>query len=206
MSWYHSVFLAAFASCLIGFFLYLRQYLRLGFPEDHSVKKGDLKSGVAYSFLGAMNPVKKESAYLHLPTYVGGVLYHLGTFASGVLLIVFFFDLPLSDAERWPLIVLLAVSGFSGIGMLIKRCVVGKVNALSSPDDYISNLLVTVFQFLSLGMIIDSSSAPAYFLSAAVLLFYVPIGKLKHVYYFFAARYHLGVFYGWRGVWPARRI
>ena len=31
------------------------------------------------------------------------------------------------------------------------------------------------------------------------------VGKLKHVVYFFAARYHLGFFYGWRNVWPPHK-
>jgi hypothetical protein len=30
----------------------------------------------------------------------------------------------------------------------------------------------------------------------------MPLGKLRHVVYYFAARYHLGFFYGWRNVWP----
>ena len=42
-------------------------------------------------------------------------------------------------------------------------------------------------------------------LAAAALFFYLPLGKLKHLVYFFAARYQLGIFYGRRGVWPARR-
>ena len=30
----------------------------------------------------------------------------------------------------------------------------------------------------------------------------MPLGKLRHAVYYFAARYHLGFFYGWRNVWP----
>jgi len=41
-----------------------------------------------------------------------------------------------------------------------------------------------------------------YYVTAALLLLYIPVGKLRHLVYFFAARYQLGYFYGWRGSWP----
>ena len=41
-----------------------------------------------------------------------------------------------------------------------------------------------------------------YYITASLLFLYLPFGKLKHVVYFFAARYHLGFFYGWRNSWP----
>jgi hypothetical protein len=41
-----------------------------------------------------------------------------------------------------------------------------------------------------------------YFIAISLLFLYFPLGKLKHAIYFFAARYQLGFFYGWRGVWP----
>jgi hypothetical protein len=37
-------------------------------------------------------------------------------------------------------------------------------------------------------------------------MLYIPAGKLRHTVYFFAARYHLGYFFGWRGVWPPGKV
>jgi hypothetical protein len=48
-------------------------------------------------------------------------------------------------------------------------------------------------------------TAELYFIIAAVLWLYFPVGKLRHVVYFFAARYHLGFFFGRRGVWPGHK-
>jgi hypothetical protein len=77
---------------------------------------------------------------------------------------------------------------------------------LSAPDDYISNLLVTFFQFMTGFVIARHQLYPVYFLLSSLLLLYFPLGKLKHAIYFFAARYHLGFFYGWRGIWPQEKI
>jgi len=41
-----------------------------------------------------------------------------------------------------------------------------------------------------------------YYISSILLFLYMPLGKLRHAVYYFAARYHLGFFYGWRNVWP----
>ena len=51
-------------------------------PKDLSQETGSVKKGIIYSFTGAMSPTAKESAYLHLPTYVAGLLYHAGIFTS----------------------------------------------------------------------------------------------------------------------------
>jgi len=176
----------------------------LGLPKDYSRKTGNLKSAVTYSFTGAMNPLKKESAYLHLPTYTAGILYHTGTFISIVLFFLFFFDIKLSFALRLILICVLIVSGISGIGIFIKRTITKKLRLLSNPDDYISNLIVTVFQIFTLIALFQESFIPYYFICAALLFLYLPLGKLKHSLYFFAARYHLGFYYGWRRVWPVK--
>ena len=85
---------------------------------------------------------------------------------------------------------------------------------MSNPDDYISNILVTLFQMMTILVLITPALIPSYrhtvlqfyYIITALLLLYGPAGKLRHTVYFFAARYHLGHFYGWRGVWPPRSI
>lgn len=205
MAWYHYLTLAALLVCLTGFSYHFIRLVRLGAPKDYSRRRGDSMSGITYSFLGAMSPVKKESAYLHLPTYTAGILYHLGTFASLCLLFLSLLNITLNGSVKWALIGLLAVSGLSGVGILLKRVMVKPLRALSNPDDFVSNLLVTVFQLLTLLILVEKTYVPFYFLFASFLLLYLPISKLKHALYFFAARYHLGLFYGWRGIWPIKR-
>ncbi|MBM4157911.1 MAG: hypothetical protein FJ216_03920 [Ignavibacteria bacterium] len=204
MTYYQLISLIAFLICFLSLSYHFFRLVRLGLPKDYSRKTGNLKSAVTYSFTGAMNPLKKESAYLHLPTYTAGILYHTGTFISIVLFFLFFFDIKLSYALRLILICVMIVSGISGIGIFIKRTMTKKLRLLSNPDDYISNLIVTVFQIFTLIVLFQESFIPYYFICAALLFLYLPLGKLKHSLYFFAARYHLGFYYGWRRVWPVK--
>jgi nitrate reductase gamma subunit len=137
---------------------------------------------------------------------MAGLLYHIGTFTAIVLFFLLLVNIELTGSMQWVLIGILAVSGLSGCGIFLKRITIKKLRSLSNPDDYISNLLVTVFQFFTLGMLVKESFAPIYFLCVSLLLLYLPLGKLKHSLYFFSARYHLGFFYGWRGIWPSRKM
>jgi len=202
MNWYHYPAFISFLICMASLTYHFSRFVRLGVPKDFSLRKGNPERAIVYSFSGAMNPFKKESAYLHLPTYAAGLLYHVGTFASIALFFLIFFDITPEGWIRWVLIGLLTSSGLSGIGIFVKRIVVRTLRSLSNPDDFISNLLVTTFQFFTLGLLVNNASAPFYFLCASFVFLYLPLGKLKHALYFFAARYHLGFFYGWRGIWP----
>ena len=203
MIWYRTVSeISLLAGCLAACW-HLVKYFRSGAPRDFSRRRGDTASAVFYSFTGAMNPAKKESALLHLPTYTAGVLYHLGTFASLLLYALFLLHLEPRGIVLWGFASLLCASSLSGAGMLVKRIAVRRLRSLSTPDDFVSNMLVTLFQLFSLGMLTGTSCAPEYYLTVSALLLYAPAGKLKHALYFFAARYQLGVFNGWRGVWPA---
>ncbi|MBI5402243.1 MAG: hypothetical protein HY959_02485 [Ignavibacteriae bacterium] len=204
MKFYQLVSFTAFLICLISLSYHFFRLVKLGSPKDYSSKIGNLYSAIPYSFIGAMNPLKKESAYLHYPTYAAGILYHSGTFISFILYFLFLFSFSFSDFLQYILICGLAVSIASGIGIFIKRVSLKKLRYLSCPDDYISNLLVTAFQIFTLLATISESNATYYNIGAALLFLYLPLGKLKHSLYFFAARFHLGYYYGWRGIWPVK--
>lgn len=201
---YRTFSLIAFVICCISLAFHLIRLIRLGSPKDYSFKRGNLKSAVIYSFTGAMNPCEKESAYLHLPTYTAGILYHIGTFLSIIIFFLLLLNIKITGAFQWAFLCLLAVSSISGFGIFIKRIALKKLRFLSNPDDYISNLLVTAFQIFTLIILFYEAYIPYYFVCAVLLFLYIPLGKLKHSLYFFAARYQLGIFYGWRGVWPAK--
>ena len=204
MNWYIVLTYFSLVVCLMSCLYHTIKLISLGKPMDYSQKKGNIGAATRYSFTGAMNPVKKESAYLHFPTYTAGLLYHIGTFLSIFIFILLLFKVEPQGWLSWLFIGTLTISGLSGLGILIKRMTNKELRALSNPDDYISNLLVTTFQLISAIVLYWVTFFPVYFITVSVLLLYLPIGKLKHTIYFFAARYHLGVFYGWRGVWPPK--
>ncbi len=200
MNWYIKLTLVSFAICLITYTYHLIKIISRGKPKDFSESIGNVGSAVLYSFTRGMSPKKKESAYLHIPTYTAGMIYHLGTFLSIALFFLILIEVNFNLKINIVLSVLLFVSGFCGIGILIKRILKKELKALSNPDDYISNLLVTGFQLITAIHLLFYT--PVYFIIVSIFLLYLPVGKLKHSIYFFAARYHLGFFYGRRGVWP----
>lgn len=202
MEWYYWLVCGALAICLISLLVHLIRLVKLGKPTDYSKKTGDLNAAMKYAFTGSMSPAKKESAYLHLPTYTAGIFYHLGTFLSLFLFILIMMKVPIQGWLQWIVIGFLILSALSGLGIFVKRLAKQELRALSNPDDYISNLLVTLFQLFTAMVIYNKAFLPGYLIETSLLLLYLPIGKLKHTIYFFAARYHLGYFFGWRGVWP----
>jgi len=221
MAWYQWMALAALGFCLGTCLFHFFRLIKLGKPVDYSNPAGSIAQGVKYAFTGAMDPRRKESAWLHLPTYTAGLFYHSGTFLS---ILLFFFIVSGNVPQGWFAMVtstILFISVFSGIFILVKRIFKKELRSLSNPDDYISNTLVTLFQLMTLLIILlpllPSYSLtvlpsyrpivlPSYYLIFTLLMLYLPLGKLRHVVYFFAARYHLGNFYGRRGVWPQRGI
>jgi nitrate reductase gamma subunit len=214
--------------CIVMCFIYFFRLIKLGAPKDLSEKSGNVVAGVIYSNTKAMMPSQKESAYKHLPTFIAGILFHLGSFLALFLFMLLILDLFTGNAIsifffRNPLISSLIAfylwfTTCCGIGLIIRRMVSKKLRYITNADDYISTGLVTLFHLVSALLFTvyafhalfhqyfshkaHEGAFCAYFLAATLLFLYLPFGKLKHAVYFLAARYHLGFFYGRRGTWP----
>jgi nitrate reductase gamma subunit len=204
MKWYIILTYLSLVVCLLSCAYHLIKIIRQGAPQDYSRSAGDVSSAISYSFTKAMNPMKKESAYLHLPTYTAGIVFHIGTFLSILLFILILSNIAIPQVLSIIASIYLLVSFSAGIGIFIKRLLSKNLKEISSPDDYISNLLVTAFQLVTIVYLFEPNAI--YYIVVSLLLLYLPLGKLKHTLYFFAARYHLGLFYGWRGTWPPKEI
>lgn len=211
MSVLQIISLIALVFCIVMMLSHFIRIVRLGKPNDFSVKSGNVAKGVVYANTKAMMPTNKESAYMHLPTYTAGILYHLGSFLSLLLFVLSLFNLN-TYYPQWLNIILavgLLFTGILGSMLLIKRFVNKDLHSLANPDDYLSNIFTTLLHFTTAIYLLLSGTcniAPfLYYISASLLFVYMPFGKLKHVVYYFAARYHLGFFYGWRNVWPPQK-
>lgn len=202
MSWCQWIALSSMAIGLAILGYHFLRLVRFGKPRDLAKPSGSEAAGVRYSFTRGMSPAHKESAYLHLPTYTAGLVYHAGTFVSVFALILSFFISDIPGWIPWVLAIYLCISCLSGLFILIKRVSVRKLRTLSNPDDYFSNILVTLFHAMTVAyLLIGHPARCPYYLCATLLFLYMPMGKLKHLVYFFAARYQLGLFFGRRGVW-----
>ncbi len=172
---------------------------------DPSKPRGSAWAGVAYSFTGAMSPLKKESARKHMPTYLLGLFFHGGVFIAFAWLVALFVGAraPLLLTRVFALCILAAA--LCGGALLVKRIIKPDLRRLSCPDDYFSNVFVVGFQIMTAAALADSRAVGTLFIYAAALFLYIPLGKLRHAIYFPLARIYLGEFFGRRGVWGAKR-
>ena len=206
--------------CITMCFMQFLCLLRLGAPKDLSEKSGSVAAGVRYSNTTAMLPAQKESAYKHLPTYTAGILFHLGSFLTLILFLLlffvtawdFFFEQTLLSSG---IALFLWLTSCCGTGLIIKRLISKKLRPISNIDDYLSVILTTLLHIISallftifalhehfFNIVYANIILWAYFIIFTPFFLYLPFGKLKHAVYYFAARYHLGFFYGRRGTWP----
>jgi len=201
--------IAAMLYCIVSLLVHFVKIVRLGAPKDKSEPSGSVKDGVIYANTRAMMPTEKESAYLHIPSYAVGMLFHIGLFCSLLLFVLFFFPCFNSwiagSCWRWVFAIPPAIATVCGFILFFRRLLSKDLKVLSMPDDFISTSLVTLFLLMTtLNLLLPTVSAvnTIYYICSILLLLYLPLGKLRHVVYYFAARYHLGFFYGWRNVWP----
>lgn len=213
--------LIALAFCFLGLLRHFVRIIKLGNPHDLSKANGSVSKGVIYSNTTAMMPMHKESAYKHLPTYAAGMIFHMGTFLTLLIFVLSLFNSVMDFFREMTILSLIigicmAIGTGCGIALFVKRGISKDLQPLSNVDDFISNAFTTLFQgsamltFLSIGLgasgLLVAKCYAAFLLMATLLFLYLPLGKLRHVVYYFAARYHLGFFYGRRGTWPQKKV
>jgi hypothetical protein len=168
----------------------------------HSAPAGDPARGVAYALGPGLSPFAKESTRRHPGAYLAGVGYHLGVFASLALLAGrlagFVPTGPALVAAR----ALCLLGALCGAGLLVRRLAVRNLRALSCPDDWVAGLLTTGLPALSFAATLAPAAVPWLLAESAALLAYVPLGKIRHCFFFFTTRYHMGYFFGRRGILP----
>ncbi len=88
----------------------------------------------------------------------------------------------------------------AGAGLLVKRPATFALRAISTPDDYVANVLVTAFVIAAAATVRTGKFAVPFLAIAVLLLLYVPLGKIRHCALFFVSRITFGRFFGRRGV------
>lgn len=185
---------------LVGILVRLRQIINRPFKKDYSRERGSDRRGILYAFTLGMAPWEKESTRQHWVAYLRGILFHLGVFtAFGVLLASPWLE-RLPGLLIWAALALTAagaIFGFAGIAM---RLMGENERLLSLPDDYFSVFLTSLFTTLACCVLIWPVLLPVFYLTAAVLCVYVPLGKIRHCVYFFYSKFFFGKNFGHRGV------
>ena len=169
---------------------------------EHSRRAGSPVRGIGYSFSVAMTPRHKESVRRHPFKFVTGVLMHVGIVTSLVAVLLLLVWPPLARAVLSLSRPLVALALAAALVLLVRRPLAPDLKAMSVPDDYLASLatggLLALALLHSLGAVVD-----VVLLSYAALFFvYLPLGKLRHAAFFFAARGDYGRRLGYRGVYP----
>lgn len=167
---------------------------------DVAPAKGSAARGIAYAFTEGMAPWAKESTRRHLVAYLRGIGFHVGVFVALALLPVS----PWLDAVvvplRLALAALLAGATLAALAGFVIRLREPGLRRLTTPDDYASLALATLFLASAAAAAAQPELAPMFWLVSGVLLAYAPFGKIRHSLYFFYTRTFFGLLFGRRGV------
>jgi hypothetical protein len=170
------------------------------------------RKGILYSWANVVMPWGMESTRSNIPLYIQFVVFHLGVVgAIGLSFIIPYGPgLLKSTALVTVLQVLIGAACLVGVIRIIRRVGSVYMRAISSPDDYFSLMLLTVwFFFAVLAAPNDASGGEwhliTFFLLTAFFLVYVPFSKISHYLYYPFTRYYLGKTMGYRGVYPIQR-
>jgi hypothetical protein len=172
----------------------------------------DPKKGVLYSLGNVGMPWAMESSRRNPFFYAQFVAFHLGVTAAIALLFIIPFAPGFLETQAGVLILRIPIGAafLVGSGRIVRRFGDKYMRAISSPDDYFSLILLTVWFFFSYLAVPNDISAGewhmlGYFWLATFFLVYVPFSKISHYLYYPFTRYYIGKSLGHRGVFPILR-
>lgn len=176
-------------------------------PGNPSLTNGP--RGAKLSLFSVGMPWAMVSTRVHPLLYVQFVVFHLGVAVSIAMSFLIPY-LPGIISGRATVVCLQAIflaAALAGLIRFIRRISDPYLRAISSPDDYFSLALLTVWFVLSAWAAPNTravSETPllAYFFLTAFFLVYVPFSKISHYIYYPFARWYLGRTLGHRGVYP----
>jgi nitrate reductase gamma subunit len=173
--------------------------------------KGTVKptASIIYSLANIAMPWGMESTRQRWFMYLQFVVFHLGVAGAIGLSFIIPYAPQLLESQGSVIIFRLIIGGGFVVGTMriIHRISDRYMRAISTPDDYFSLFLLTVFFFFAfLAVPNDLSKGETimmtYFCLTAFFLVYVPFSKISHYLYYPFTRYYLGRTMGRRGVFP----
>ncbi|MHC4219408.1 MAG: hypothetical protein ACYSU7_13260 [Planctomycetota bacterium] len=168
--------------------------------------------GILYSWANVAMPWAMESTRRKFFMYIQFVIFHLGVTAAILLSFIIPYGPGLLESAGFVLFLQVLMGAACAVGVLrmIRRAGNRHMRAISSPDDYFSLALLTVwFFFAVLAAPNDTARGEwhllTYFILTAFFLMYVPFSKISHYLYYPFTRYYFGKSMGYRGVYPIQR-
>jgi nitrate reductase gamma subunit len=165
--------------------------------------------GILYSWANIAMPWAMESTRTKPLMYVQFAVFHIGVTVAIALSFVIPYWPTLLDSPSLVVLlqILIGAACLVGLVRLVRRVSNPYMRAISSPDDYFSLTLLTVWFFFAV-LAVPNSAANGewhlitYFIMTAFFLMYVPFSKISHYLYYPFTRYYFGKSMGYRGVYP----
>ena len=169
------------------------------------------RKGIIYSLTNIAMPGAMESTRDNMMIYIQFVVFHIGVTLAILMsfLIPYLPELMANTTMTSIFQVFIGLAFLVGIIRIIRRMTNKVLRAISSPDDYFSPILITLW-FLTAVMAAPNNYQEtefwllAYFYLTAFFLIYVPFSKISHYLYYPFTRYFLGKTMGFRGGYPLR--
>jgi nitrate reductase gamma subunit len=168
--------------------------------------------GIFYSWAIIGMPWVMESSRSNPFLYVQFVIFHIGVTLAIVLSFLIPYAPGVLENGTIAFVFQAAIWAACAVGCIriIRRIASPYMRAISSPDDYFSLILLTVW-FAFAGLSAPNRPAQgegailAYFFLTAFFLMYVPFSKISHYLYYPFTRFYFGRSMGHRGVFPIPR-
>ena len=181
-------------------------------PTTGKPGENDRGKAVMYSWMVVAMPWSMESQRRNFLFWLSFVVFHVGVAAAitmSIFLIPYFPGLLTYEWIVISLQILMAASFGIGVIRILRRIFSPYIRAISTPDDYFSILILTVwFGFAFFAAPNDISGGTwhmiTFFIMTSFLLVYVPFSKISHYLYYPFTRYWLGKSLAHRGVYPMK--
>ncbi len=176
-----------------------------GGRREYGRSAGSAWQGLIYNFTAAMSPAHKETASRHAGEFALGVVLHLGVVAVAGAALLWLVWTRGGEAAFAVVRPIAGLALLAGLILQIRRALSGTLRAMSTPDDYVANA-ATCLLLAAAALFAGTRGHVIFVLGAVLVLLYLPLGKLRHSIFFYAARADLGRRLGRRGVYPPRRM
>jgi len=149
-----------------------------------------------------MKPSHKETVGYHPGKFAMGMLMHLSAFIA-LLGIVLLLIGPSMGVAYFSFVRFAVGAGLpAALYLFIRRLRTPNLKAMSAIDDYLSILVTCGLLAITALPKLAHDNLAMIFTYAILFFVYLPLGKLRHSVFFFAARADYGRRLGYRNVYP----
>ena len=170
------------------------------------------RKAIAYSLANIAMPWAMESTRKNLFFYLQFALFHIGVTVAIGLSFIIPYGTGLLESQTMVLLlqVVIGLAFLVGLIRIVRRMTNIYIKAISTPDDYFSLFLLTIWFFFAFWAVPNNfqqgeTMLLIYFWMTAFFLIYVPFSKISHYLFYPFTRYYLGKTMGRRGVYPLKK-